>query len=513
MAYKFDEVQKFINDNGLFFSDADLKLAQSNPDAGMTIANYKLDYKNATTDDQRALANAGANQTRKDYGGYTAGSAGDQFYLTSPSPQNYDYQQPGQSSFNYQQPGTSNNQQSLESGLIGPGMIAGDYVPPGAGAGSAEGGYGNAAGVTDSNKQNTNIGQYSDWQNPLQSLTNNSLDKIVNREEFVDPNAETLNNLYQSILNQEAYENPYAADLDNAYQTIMNQGGYESKYGDQQQALLDAILNQQEFSYDPESDASWQSTKKQYLREADRATQNMLGDMAGLTGGMASTAAISAASQAGDYYRGQMMDMLPQYEQQAYQRYLDGLANDKDKLSIINSMDEADYAKFMDAVNNNYNKFNTANQMSEQDYAKYRDSINDELNKYGIAKDVSDSNYQKYVDNLGFDYDEMSLINTLGQQMRDEFDTDRNFNYNQWMDELSYQTDKENTEYEREQAKEQQEYERNQYKTEYGDAINMDLAAQYYADYQETGNADSLKRARAIWEALYNQMNSQGGTE
>ena len=126
MAYKFDEVQKFINDNGLFFSDADLKLAQSNPDAGMTIANYKLDYKNATTDDQRALANAGANQTRKDYGGYTAGSAGDQFYLTSPSPQNYDYQQPGQSSFNYQQPGTSNNQQSLESGLIGSGMIAGD---------------------------------------------------------------------------------------------------------------------------------------------------------------------------------------------------------------------------------------------------------------------------------------------------------------------------------------------------------------------------------------------------
>lgn len=503
-AHTWEQVQKQIADNDLFFSDADLYYAQQDPDWGMQAVQYKMDYKNATTDDQRALANAGLNQSRSDRWGYTAGSDGSKFYLNPSSPQSYEYSQPGNktpSNYTYQQPGqqSSFNEQTN----IG--------TPPGYGVGSAEGGLPEGSlqnnphtGQTpvETGKLNTNIGQYSDWQNPFQALANNALDKIVNREEFVDPNADTLNNIYQGILNQQAYENPHAADLNNAYQTIMNQGGYESQYTDEQKALLDAILNQQAFSYDPESDASWQSTKKQYLREADRATQNMLGDMAGLTGGMASTAAISAASQAGDYYRGQMMDKLPQYEQQAYQRYLDGIANDKDKLAIINSMDEADYAEFMDSVNMNYDKFNTANQMSEQDYAKYRDSINDELNKYGIAKDVSDSNYQKYVDNLGFNYDEMSLINTLGQQMRDEFDTDRNFNYNQWLDELGYRTDKENTEYERTEAQEQKEYERAQYAKEYADSTNDNLAKMYLSLYDSTMNSKYLDMAIARIEEI-----------
>ena len=479
MAYKFDEVQKFINDNGLFFSDADLKLAQSNPDAGMTIANYKLDYKNATTDDQRALANAGANQTRKDYGGYTAGSAGDQFYLTSPSPQNYDYQQPGTG--------------SLESGLLGGGVIGG--------------GDGEAVKYPESTNNGVNLGQYSDWKNPYQELTNAALDKVLNREEFVDPNEAVLNNAYQNVMNQGSWENPYASDLENAYQNVMNQGAWENQYADQQQTLLNQILDQQEFSYNPDDDLAWQQAKKMYAREADRAQQDMLGNMAGLTGGMASTAAITAASQAGDYYRGQMMDRLPEYQQAAYQRWMDGLANDRSKLDILNSMSESDYAKFMDSVNMNYDKFNTANQMSEQDYGKFVDQLNQDLTQYGAAKEMSDSNYQKWVDALGFDADQLSILNTLGQQARDEFDTDRNFGYNQWTDELAFQTDKENTAWEREWAEAQKKAEEENYKTEYGDALSFDLYNSLLADYAETGSSDALNRARAILKALQERSN------
>ena len=53
------------------FSDADLKLAQQNPDAGMSIPKYKRDYHNATTPEQRALANLGAEGIRSSYGNYT----------------------------------------------------------------------------------------------------------------------------------------------------------------------------------------------------------------------------------------------------------------------------------------------------------------------------------------------------------------------------------------------------------------------------------------------------------
>jgi hypothetical protein len=72
------------------FSAADLKLAKENPDAGLSILNYKKDYLSATTDEMRAAANAGAENIRSQYGNYTGGQFGDQYYLNGLSPQDYD---------------------------------------------------------------------------------------------------------------------------------------------------------------------------------------------------------------------------------------------------------------------------------------------------------------------------------------------------------------------------------------------------------------------------------------
>ncbi len=63
------------------FSEADLRLAQANPDAGMSILSYKRDYADAATDEARALANAGAERIRSVYGGYTAGAEGTGYRL------------------------------------------------------------------------------------------------------------------------------------------------------------------------------------------------------------------------------------------------------------------------------------------------------------------------------------------------------------------------------------------------------------------------------------------------
>lgn len=86
--YTYDEFQSALNASGLAgqFSAADMKLAQTNPDAGMSILQYKLDYKNATTDEARALANLGAEGVRSSYGNYTGGNDGGGFYLDPLSP-------------------------------------------------------------------------------------------------------------------------------------------------------------------------------------------------------------------------------------------------------------------------------------------------------------------------------------------------------------------------------------------------------------------------------------------
>ena len=91
--YTYDDFQKQLASSGLAsqFSQADLTMAQQNPDAGMSILKYKQDYNAATTDEARALANMGAEQVRSSWGGYTGGVTGGQFYLDPISPNDFSY--------------------------------------------------------------------------------------------------------------------------------------------------------------------------------------------------------------------------------------------------------------------------------------------------------------------------------------------------------------------------------------------------------------------------------------
>ena len=75
------------------------------------------------------------------------------------------------------------------------------------------------------------------------------------------------------------------------------------------------------FSYDAASDPAYQAYKKQYAREGARSAENTLGQYAAMTGGVPSTAAVTAAQQAGDYYAAQMSDKLPELYDLAYAMY------------------------------------------------------------------------------------------------------------------------------------------------------------------------------------------------
>lgn len=80
------------------------------------------------------------------------------------------------------------------------------------------------------------------------------------------------------------------------------------------------------FSYNTETDPVYSAYKKQYLREGDRATRNALASAAAATGGIPSSYAATAASQAGDYYASQLSDKVPELFQQAYNRHLNDLS-------------------------------------------------------------------------------------------------------------------------------------------------------------------------------------------
>lgn len=95
------------------------------------------------------------------------------------------------------------------------------------------------------------------------------------------------------------------------------------------QGAVDRYLEQRDYAqgrtyggYDASKDPAYSALKKEYLREADRGTEDTMGTYAGLTGGIPSTAAVTAAQQAGDYYRGQLADRQVELGEQDYNKWL-----------------------------------------------------------------------------------------------------------------------------------------------------------------------------------------------
>lgn len=130
---------------------------------------------------------------------------------------------------------------------------------------------------------------------------------------------------------------------------------YDNAYARQQQALLDEIINRPDFSWSKETDPNWSSYKKSYLREGDRATANALAQASAGTGGRASTAAINAATQAGDYYATKLNDMIPTLYQQAYDRYMQEYQMKLSDLNAVNTQEQLDYNRYLTDLGQ-YNK-------------------------------------------------------------------------------------------------------------------------------------------------------------
>ena len=94
-------------------------------------------------------------------------------------------------------------------------------------------------------------------------------------------------------------------------------------YGEAYRAALEAYTHPEPFTWDPDADPAYQAYRKTYAREGRRAGEDTLGQYAAMTGGVPSTAAVTAAQQAGDYYAAQLADRVPELYRLAYSMYAD----------------------------------------------------------------------------------------------------------------------------------------------------------------------------------------------
>lgn len=127
-------------------------------------------------------------------------------------------------------------------------------------------------------------------------------------------------------------------------------GDYESDFTAQLDALYQEISNRPGFSYDPGSDAAYQSYALQYARQGRAAMADTLGQTAHLTGGYGSSYAQSAAQQSYQRYLQQLSDVLPQLQSAAYSRYRDEGDALLDRYKLLQGQDEEAYGRWQDLV-------------------------------------------------------------------------------------------------------------------------------------------------------------------
>lgn len=131
----------------------------------------------------------------------------------------------------------------------------------------------------------------------------------------------------------------YASDYKpGTYNDAYNPEQYNSRYGQQIEQGLNNITNWQ---YNPLQDANYQALAREYGRRGNQAAKNTLADAAALNGGMGTSYAVSAAQQARNDYNQQLAGLIPELEQNAYQRQ-------QSALDALMGVDQMLYGRFSD---------------------------------------------------------------------------------------------------------------------------------------------------------------------
>jgi hypothetical protein len=194
---------------------------------------------------------------------------------------------------------------------------------------------------------------------------------------------------------------------------MANKDPFKSAYSEQIAALVQkAQDNTANFKYDPMTDASYQALAKEYARLGDRANENTIANQAALTGGRASSYAVSAAAQAQNQYNQALTDKIPELERLAYDRFNADRNYGLNLLGTMKSLDDSAFNRFTDQRNFNYQqgRDNVADQHWDKtfDYQKLRDSVAD-------SHWDKNFDYQKQRDNVSDSHWERNFSHQQGR--------------------------------------------------------------------------------------------------
>lgn len=215
------------------------------------------------------------------------------------------------------------------------------------------------------------------------------------------------------------YQSAYQSAISEALSKMQNYGDfsygaaptYTNRYQQQIDSLLGQVQNYGPFTWSKEEDPAYAAYAKQYRREGERATANAMAQAAAMTGGQVSSAAMTAASQAGDYYAGQLADAVPQLYENAYQRYLSDYQLLADKLGQTQNTEQMDYAKYL----NELSQYNTDRSLS---YDQWLQGYNMLSNNLSALQSQDQTEYQRLLDQVDFNSNRDALAQAAAAEQQ-----------------------------------------------------------------------------------------------
>ena len=236
--------------------------------------------------------------------------------------------------------------------------------------------YGSYLGGSDGSKY-YGLGGPGSYQSSYQDRISEILDEMDNYQDFDYGPAPTYNNRYQETLDE----------------------------------LLGKVENYGPFSWSKEEDPAYSAYAKQYRREGQRATADAIAQAAALTGGQVSTAAATAASQAGDYYAGQLADVIPQLYENAYQRYLSDYSLLADQLGQVRQAEQLDYAKYLDELG----QYNTDRNLSYDQWLQGYNMLSGNLSAF---QGQDQTEYGRLLDQIEYNMQQDALDRELAAEQQ-----------------------------------------------------------------------------------------------
>ncbi|MBO4854043.1 MAG: peptidoglycan-binding protein [Oscillospiraceae bacterium] len=171
---------------------------------------------------------------------------------------------------------------------------------------------------------------------------------------------------------------------------------YQSSFAAQLAQMYQEIIDRPAFSYDPETDSTYQHAARLAVRQGKAAMEDTMGRAAALTGGYGSTYAESAAQQSYGRYLEELAEQIPTLEQSARARYeAEGKAA-LQRYELLRDQDTSAYSRWKDSYNVWKEARNAARQEAEdadsRDLTIYRKLLDYYADKADAEQKASLSN-------------------------------------------------------------------------------------------------------------------------